>query len=202
MTKVKICGLKRPEDISYVNQYKPDYIGFVFAKSKRQVTKELAQSLQTVLLPEMQAVGVFVNHSIEEIVDLVEENIIQVVQLHGKETAEYIAELQAKIPNTPLWKAVSVKSIEDILAWEDSKVDLLLLDNGAGGTGEVFDWNILKEMKNFPKPYFIAGGLNPENVSEVLQFASFGVDVSGGVETDGCKDEMKIKSFIETVRNR
>lgn len=201
MTKIKICGLKRIEDVEYVNKYHPDYAGFVFAKSKRQVTKELAKSLQNALLPEIKSVGVFVSHPVEEVVDLVKDGIIDVVQLHGKEDGAYIAKLRKSIPNTTIFKAVSVKTIEDILVWKDADVDYLLLDNGAGGTGEVFDWNILYNMENFPKPYFIAGGLHPENVSEVLQFASFGVDVSGGVETDGCKDEMKIKRFIETVRN-
>ncbi len=200
MTKVKICGLKRMEDVEFVNKYHPDYVGFVFAKSRRQVTGVFAKTLQKALLPEIKAVGVFVNHPIAEVVDLVQTNTIQVVQLHGKETEDYIEELQKFIPETPIFKAVSVKSIEDILVWEHSKVEMLLLDNGAGGTGEVFDWNILKEMTEFTKPYFIAGGLHPENVAEVLQFAPFGVDVSGGVETDGCKDEMKIKAFIETVR--
>lgn len=201
MTKIKICGLKRMEDISFVNQYKPDYVGFVFAKSKRQVTSTCAKALQDALLPEIKTVGVFVNHPMAEVIGLVKEGIIDVVQLHGKEDGHYIEELRKSIPEATIFKAVSVKTIEDILAWKDADVDYLLLDNGAGGTGEVFDWNILHDMTDFPKPYFIAGGLNPENVSEVLEFEPFGVDVSGGVETDGCKDELKIKAFIENVQN-
>lgn len=196
--KIKICGIKRIEDVKFLNELKPDYVGFVFAKSKRKITKETAKTLKENLDDNIKTVGVFVNHDLDEIRNLVEEKIIDIVQLHGDETEIDICNL--KTTNVKVIKAISVKSKEDILKWENSSADFLLLDNGAGGTGEKFDWNILKEM-NMKKDFFIAGGLRPNNVQSVLKFKPFAVDVSGGVETDNLKDKEKIKKFIENARN-
>lgn len=200
MSKIKICGLTRSEDIITANHLGLDYIGFVFAKSKRQVTPDKAKALRGILSPHIQAVGVFVNHPVAEILDLVHSDTIQAIQLHGQEEETTIAQLKAQLPTTPIMKAISVTCAEDILRWESSRADYLLLDNGAGGTGTPFDWGILPTIHGLSKPYFIAGGLNPDNVSEVLPHHPYGVDVSGGVETDGTKDPIKMQAFTEKVR--
>ncbi|MFI3206758.1 MAG: phosphoribosylanthranilate isomerase [Clostridia bacterium] len=198
--KIKICGIKRTEDIETLNKLKPDYVGFVFAKSKRQIDKNLASKLRSLLDTKIKTVGVFVDADSKEIDELIDEKIIDSVQFHGHESESEIVCIKNKHPNTIVFKAVSVKSIKDILEWKDSKADFLLLDNGAGGTGEQFDWEILKEIKNLKKDFFIAGGLNPDNVKNVLNYKAIGVDVSGGVETDSVKDKEKIKKFIKNVR--
>lgn len=200
MIKVKICGLKRLQDIEFANEFMPDYVGFVFAKSKRQVNYDDAKILRENLDKRIKTVGVFVNHSTEDIIKLAKDEVIDIIQLHGDENEEYIANIKKILPNTTIFKAVSVKTIQDITKWRETSADFLLLDNGQGGTGQRFDWQILYDLENFVKPYFIAGGLDEKNVIEVKQFAPFGVDVSGGVETDGVKDKEKIKQFIRNVR--
>lgn len=201
MAKVKICGLRRPADIAMANQYKPDYIGFVFAKSKRQVNFETAQQLKALLAPKIQVVGVFVNHDIAEIAALLTAGIIDVVQLHGSEPEATLCTLKEAFPTVPIIKAIRVQSAEDILAWERSCADYLLLDNGSGGTGKPFDWAVLPTLSSMTKPYFIAGGLTCDNVNTVLSFSPYGVDVSGGVEDSaGGKDPNKVSAFIQTVR--
>lgn len=197
MAKVKICGLKRLEDIILVNELMPDYIGFVFTKSKRQVDYNLACSLKRDLNREIQAVGVFVNEEIEEIVRI--SKILDVIQLHGQESEEYIENLK-KVTKKTIIKAISVNSTEDILKNEKTNADYLLLDNGKGGTGQTFDWSTLDNLVDFKKPYFLAGGLNPDNVQKALIYKPFAFDVSGGVESDGLKDFEKVKNFIDLVR--
>ena len=201
MINIKICGLKRIEDIKYVNKFKPEYIGFVFAKSRRQISYDMAASLKKSLSNDIKTVGVFVNHEIDDIISLMNEDIIDIAQLHGDEEEDSIITIKNKT-NKKVIKAISVRSLEDILKWKDSKVDFLLLDNGSGGTGESFDWEVLDKLSTieFNKPYFVAGGLNKENVKNVLKYKPYAVDISGGVETDGLKDEVKINEFINTVR--
>lgn len=196
MTAVKICGLRRKEDIEAVNKYVPDYIGFVFAPSKRQVTEEKASELKKFLKPGIKTVGVFVNQDIDMITDFCRKGIIDIPQLHGNETEADINYIK-KACDVPVIKAVSVQSTEDILRWRHSLCDILLLDNGAGGTGESFDWNLIEDIN---KPFFIAGGINEKNVLKALAKKPYGIDVSGGVETDGFKDPAKIKNIIETIR--
>ncbi len=199
--KVKICGLARKADMAIANMYQPDYVGFVFAKSRRQVSQEEARELRKVLDPKIQVVGVFVDESVEVMASYLDEGIIDVVQLHGKETKETVENLRALTEN-PIIKAVSVTTIDDVLEWENSSVDFLLLDHGKGGTGQTFDWSILNQLQSlsFSKPYFIAGGLDGSKVKSVLVYQPYGVDVSSGVETDGIKDEWKIKEFIEHAK--
>ncbi len=201
MTKIKICGLSRREHIAVANGLNLDYIGFVFAKSRRQITPAQATQLKALLDPKIQAVGVFVNAHQEEILPLVSHGVIDVIQLHGQERERDIAQLKSACPQAKIIKAVSVQSASDILAWNNSAADFLLLDNGAGGTGQVFDWGILPQLGGFQKPYFIAGGLNADNVSGVLGYLPYGVDVSGGVETGGLKDRDKMIKFADKVRN-
>ncbi|MFI3116016.1 MAG: phosphoribosylanthranilate isomerase [Clostridia bacterium] len=197
MPKVKICGLKRLEDIQMVNKLMPDYIGFIFTKSKRQVDLNTAFKLKEALNEKILAVGVFVNQEIDEVLEI--STVIDLIQLHGDENEEYIENLK-KLTKKPIIKAISVNSIDDILKNSDTKADFLLFDNGKGGTGQTFDWEILNKLENFQKPYFFAGGLNENNVKNALKYQPFALDVSGGVETDGFKDFNKIKKFIEIVR--
>lgn len=202
MVKVKICGLKRSEDIQIVNHLRPDFAGFVFAKSKRQVDEKTAETLRKELSNEIPAVGVFVNEDREKIRYLCEKGIIQIIQLHGDENAEYIAELKKMLPEIPIIKAVRVRTAEEILAAEKQECDYLLLDTYVedvyGGSGKVFDKKLIPVLK---KPYFLAGGLNAENVNENIEACNpFAVDVSSAVETDGIKDKTKIKEFLERVR--
>lgn len=201
MTKIKICGLKRMEDIEAVNCYKPEYIGFVFAKSKRQVTIEQAKNLKKALHPEIQAVGVFVNERIDTIKTICEEQVIDVIQLHGDEDISYIKMLRESVA-APIIKAIRVQSKEQILEEMKLPVEYLLCDtytkDAYGGCGETFSHeHIPDELQQ----YFLAGGLNSENITDIIrQTAPYCVDVSSGVETDGVKDAAKIKTFIHRVR--
>lgn len=202
MTKIKICGLCRNEDIDYVNEYKPDYIGFVFAHSNRQVTKEQARVLRKKLDSSIIPVGVFVNEKMENIIDLVQEKIINVVQLHGDETEEYIKDLRTHIPKTKIIKAVRVSTNEDIIDCENTFADYLLFDSRSldayGGTGKAFDWSLIKEIK---KPFFLAGGINNDNIEEaIMSLDPFVIDISSAVETQGYKDKNKIKEMIIKTR--
>ncbi|MDD3542316.1 MAG: phosphoribosylanthranilate isomerase [Petrimonas sp.] len=199
MTKIKICGLSREADIEYANELLPDYIGFVFAKkSTRYVQPEVAGSLKANLNSQIRAVGVFVNEPIEHIYKLVESGTIDIVQLHGSEDNSYIYELRQRA-KSPVIKAFSISSQEDIHIAEQSQADYILLDSGKGGTGKVFDWSIIS---NLNRPFFLAGGLSSDNVSAaVADYNPFAVDISSGVEMGGHKDYGKMKEFIETVRS-
>lgn len=198
MSKIKICGLTRKEDILAVNEIKPDYIGFVFAKSKRQISLEQAQELKKQLSFDIPSVGVFVNEKTEKISHIVQRGVIDIIQLHGQETNAEIKMLK-KMFHLPIIKAISVKTKYDIQQAEKMEADYILFDNGAGGTGETFDWNLLKNIK---KPYFIAGGLQIENIQEALKKCPYGVDVSSGVETEGKKDKQKMKQIVEMVKKK
>ncbi|MDE5699397.1 MAG: phosphoribosylanthranilate isomerase [Lachnospiraceae bacterium] len=242
MTKVKICGLKTLADVEKVNRYLPEYIGFVFADTKRFVTDEQALRMRKALDKRIQAVGVFINEPMEHIVELCDRGVINAVQLHGEESEDYIRELRQETDTTVI-KAVKVQSVEPVLKRMSQEADYMLFDTykkgEPGGTGERFSLDILKEsLKKLRvcgqaiKPYFLAGGLHWQNVTEVLgqmecntfrecnMFADcntfaernvfaecntlaecIAVDVSTGVETDGIKDEKKIRQFIENVRN-
>ena len=199
MTKVKICGLFRPEDMEYVNAALPDYVGFVFAKkSRRQVSVQQAARLREMLDHRIQAVGVFVDAPLEEVIGVLEGGIIDIVQLHGAEDFEYILKLKRAV-SSPVIQAVSVRNKLDISCAERSPADYLLFDHGRGGTGETFDWNLVKECR---KPYFLAGGLHTENIEAALEcLRPFAVDTSSGAETDGIKDRNKILEIVRRVRN-
>lgn len=197
MTKIKLCGLSRPCDIEAANELKPEYIGFVFAaKSKRYVSQEQAAKLKKLLDPGIDAVGVFVNEEPETVARLLNDSIIDMAQLHGTEDEEYIKELRS-LTSGPLIKAFRIESQKDISETEKSSADCILLDSGAG-TGTVFDWKLLK---NIQRPYFLAGGLDPENVeAAVRQLNPYAVDVSSGIETAGVKDKIKMTAFVDAVR--
>lgn len=199
MTKVKVCGLSRTEDIAFANALKPDYIGFVFAKkSKRYVTPAAAAELKSLLRPDIQVVGVFVNEPTENIVSLLEQGIIDAAQLHGGESSEDVLALKAKTRCLVI-QAFRVETPADVDYAAASPADMILLDNGAGGTGETFDWSLVAGVK---RPFFLAGGLSAENVNEAIrQCRPFAVDSSSKLETDGAKDYQKMKALIKTVRD-
>lgn len=200
--KIKICGLFRDCDIDYVNEAMPDFIGFVFAKSRRQVSTEWAKVMRPRLRSEITPVGVFVNEPLARVVKLLNDNIIEMAQLHGTENETYIQELKT-LTNKPIIKAVRVLSQEDIEAAQNTVADYLLLDNGAGGTGESFDWSLVSKVKKQKqKPFFLAGGLNSGNLEQaILATSPYAVDLSSGVETDGIKDRNKILEIVRRMRN-
>ena len=192
MTKIKFCGLTRDCDIVWANQLTPDYIGFVFAPgSKRFVTAEKAAALKALLSPRIQAVGVFVNEELRHVAALLNGGIIDMAQLHGNEDEDYIRAMQA-LTQKPLIQAFIIQTADDIKAANESLADLILLDSGAG-TGKSFNWDLISKIR---RPYFLAGGLSPENVSEAIaRLQPFAVDVSSGIETDGIKDKAKMAAF-------
>lgn len=202
MTQIKICGLTREEDIAAVNRCLPDYIGFVFAESRRQVTPEQARRLKEGLDTRIKAVGVFTNAPVPFIVDLCEQGIIDVVQLHGDESEAFIWSLKQKMAY-PVIKTVRVQNTEKILQTQELSCDLLLLDTYQpgqyGGSGQTFDRTLIPELQ---KQFFLAGGLDIGNVEQAIRECHpFGIDISSGVETDGVKDETKIRKIIAIIRN-
>lgn len=196
MIKIKMCGLSRPCDIDYANAVMPDYVGFVFAeKSKRYVTPEKALELRKKLDGNIIPVGVFVNMPVAEVVNIVKSGAISAVQLHGSEDSEYIKTLR-KAVDVPIIKAFIVKSADDIESAEKSTADCVLLDAGMGD-GKTFNHALLENIK---RPYFLAGGLSPENIADVLKINPYAVDVSSGIETDGFKDLEKMRKFANIIR--
>ena len=178
-SRIKICGLFREQDIEYVNEALPDFIGFVFAeKSKRYVNFNQAENLRRKLSEKIVPVGVFVNEKIENIVALYESGVINMVQLHGRESDEYVAELRKKC------------DAKIIRAYIDGLCDYVLLDGAVPGSGQVFDWGTLRsrDLSNV----FLAGGINLSNIKEALALNPFAVDISSGAETGGFKDREKI----------
>ena len=197
MSKLKLCGLVRICDIEAVNRLNPEYIGFVFAKkSRRYVDPAQARKLRARLDKGISPVGVFVNESPEAIADLVRSGIIDVVQLHGSEDEDFLRKLR-ELVSCPIIKAFSVKTPQDVRIACESSADLILLDSGGGGTGTVFDWDLLEPIR---RPWFLAGGLSPENAADAIRrLAPYGVDVSSGIETDGVKDIQKMNDFVRAV---
>ena len=198
MTKIKLCGLKRPQDIQAANELLPAYIGFVFApKSRRYVHPDRAEELRRMLNPGITPVGVFVNETPETVAALLDRGIIDIAQLHGKEDAAYIRRLR-QLTKKPLIQAFRIDTPADVAAAQASTADYVLLDSGAGGTDTSFDWSLLQ---NIQRPYFLAGGLTPENVGgAVATLHPYAVDVSSGIETDGAKDKEKMTQFVRAVR--
>ncbi len=197
MTKIKLCGLSHAEDINAVNSLLPEYIGFVFAKkSKRFVSLKTAAELKILLDKRVQSVGVFVNATPELILTAVKNGIIDVIQLHGSEDEDYIKMLKNSA-SAPIIKAFVINSPDDLVKAEQSVADYILLDGGKG-EGRAFDWSLLKDIR---RPYFLAGGLDAENVgSAVSTLHPYAVDVSSGIETNGKKDLHKMTVFVSAVR--
>ena len=221
--KVKMCGISKIETIPAVIEANPDYMGLVFAPSKRQVTVDQAKTLveelhkqyanrynrdaeqysnQTLIHQEsIKTVGVFVNETVESLLKIAKEVKLDVIQLHGDEDESFIQTLKEQ-SNVEVWKAVQVRSAADAEAWIDSSADMLLFDayhkDERGGTGEVFDWSSLDE---FERPFMLAGGINSTNVARAIRTVRpYGIDISSGIETDGVKDNEKITAFTKLVR--
>lgn len=215
--KVKMCGISKVETIPAVVEAKPDYMGLVFAPSKRQVTVDQAKTLVEEIHKqytkrynngaeqsnndEIKTVGVFVNETLDNLVSIATEANLDVVQLHGDEDEAFIQSLKERT-NVEVWKAVQIRSAADAEAWIDSRADMLLFDayhkDERGGTGEVFDWSCLDE---FERPFMLAGGIDSTNVARAIRTVRpYGIDISSGIETDGVKDDEKIKAFTNIVR--
>ena len=227
MVKVKFCGIRRTEDIEAVNRLKPDLAGFVFAKSKRQVTKEQAAALKELLDPGIKTVAVLVNMPVEEAAALANSGIADMLQLHGDEDAAYIAKLKT-LTGAKIIKAIRLRSgglpvqgngaeervytANAGLLAEVAQADYYLFDTFVadtyGGTGKTFSLSLLKGMR-IDKPFFLAGGLDADNVAEIIGQVQkdetllpffYGVDVSGGIEADGVKDPIKMEAFMKAIR--
>ena len=197
MTRIKLCGLSRMEDIVAANRLKPDYIGFVFAaKSKRRVSQLKAAELKSKLDPKIKAVGVFLDDDLDAVAAMMNLGIVDVVQLHGREDAEYLKKLRT-ITDKPIIKAFVINSAEDIRRAAACSADYILLDGGKG-SGRAFDWSLLRDIQ---RPYFLEGGLNSDNAADaVANLHPFAVDVSTGIETNGVKDNEKMTAFVAAVR--
>ena len=217
MVKVKFCGIRRTEDIEAVNRLKPDLAGFVFAKSKRQVTKEQAAALKELLDPGIKTVAVLVNMPVEEAAALANTGIADLLQLHGDEDAAYIAKLKT-LTGAKIIKAIRLRSGEleanAKLLTEAVQADYYLFDtflpDTYGGTGKTFSLSLLNNLL-IDKPFFLAGGLDADNVAEIIGQVQkdatllpffYGVDVSGGIETGVVKDPIKMEAFMKAIRGK
>lgn len=200
-TKIKLCGMFRDCDIDYVNEAKPDYIGFIvmFPKSHRNIDLETALRLKSRLLPEIKSVAVSVNAPVEQFAEFAKQGAADLLQCHGSENAEYIAELQ-RLAGVPIIKAVKVTNAADIENAQQLGADYLLLDSGTG-SGVMFDHSLVDRSK-IRVPFFLAGGLTPENLGQAIRdILPYAVDLSSGIETDRLKDREKILAAIREVRN-
>ena len=199
MTKIKICGLFRECDVEAVNEYRPDWCGFIinFPKSHRNLEPDAVRVLRVRLDPGIVPVGVFVDQEPEYVAELLNDGTISVAQLHGPEDAAYIARLRALAPGHAIWKAIKVRSQADLDAANASPADLVVLDNGYG-TGQTFDWSLAGGIS---RPFLLAGGLTPENIPDAIaRLHPYGLDISSGVETDKLKDKNKIEAAIAAAR--
>ena len=209
--KVKMCGISKVETILAVVEAKPDYMGLVFAPSKRQVTIDKAKILVEELHKQcinhydtkvVKTVGVFVNETVDNLVTIANEANLDAVQLHGDEDEAFIQSLKERT-NVDVWKAVQIRSAADAEAWIDSSADMLLFDayhkDERGGTGEVFDWSCLDA---FERPFMLAGGIDCTNVARAIRTVRpYGIDISSGIETNGVKDDEKITAFTKIVKS-
>lgn len=199
--KIKICGLRTLEDISYVNVAMPDFTGFIFARgSKRKITIEQAELMKSALNKNIKSVGVFVDESPEVIISAAKLGIIDIIQMHGSETDEYIKEIK----NYTKMEVIKAFKADENLNYniENTNADYVLVDsfgkNSFGGTGNTFDWGLIPETN---KKLFLAGGLNSENILEAIKRVKpYCVDINSGVETNGAKDKQKIIEIIQKIK--
>ncbi|MDR2393613.1 MAG: phosphoribosylanthranilate isomerase [Treponema sp.] len=198
--KVKICGLCREADVSFANEAMPDFVGLVFAPSRRQVSPAQAARLREHLKEPILPVGVFINAAIADIAALLADGVITVVQLHGNEDEAYVRALKA-CRSAQVIRAVRVGGREDLVSWQYKKhpADYLLLDSGPGGTGRSFQWGLLRTVRPV-QPYFLAGGITLDTLGEALAYRPYGIDVSSGVERGGVKDRDTMLRLVERVR--
>lgn len=199
--KIKLCGMFRDQDIDYVNEARPDYIGFItmFPKSRRNIDLETALRLKKRLSPNIKSVAVSVNAPVERLAEFANSGAAELLQLHGSENAEYIAELR-RLTGVPIIKAIKVTVFKDIEDAQMLDVDFLLLDSGTG-SGKAFDHSLI-DRERITKPFFLAGGLTPENIrAAVLEVKPYGVDMSSGIETNKVKNRGKILAAVKAARN-
>ena len=197
--EIKICGMRTIQDIEYMNIYKPEYVGFILAPSKRQITPNLCKELISKLDENIIKVGVFVNTSSEKINQIVSFCGLDIAQLHGEEKPYECDKIEASV-----WKAFRIRSKKDIEKIDDYNVDGCLLDaydkNAYGGTGKSFSWQLIKDL-DIKRKLILAGGIKLENVENTMTIDGIKcIDVSSGVETNGIKDKDKIREIIERVR--
>jgi phosphoribosylanthranilate isomerase len=203
-TRLKICGNRRPEDVQYLNEFLPDFAGVILSDGfGRSIVMDTFNKLRSCLDPGIRTVGVFVNEPLEEIVRCGYHETLSVIQLHGNEDAAYIQALRM-VFGGEIWKAVRVQTAQDIAQADALPVDRLVLDSfsaqSVGGTGELAPWDIIAQNRP-EKPFLLAGGITPENVCQaVADVQPWGVDCSSGVETDKCKDRLKIRALAENVK--
>ena len=198
--KIKLCGMFRECDIDYVNEARPDYIGFItmFPKSHRNIDLETALKLKRRLSPEIKSVAVSVNADLEKFAEFAKSGAADLLQCHGSEDAAYIAALR-ELADVPIIKAVRVTSADDILKSDALGADFLLLDSGTG-SGKAFDHSMIPD--GIKTPFFLAGGLTPENIAEAArQVRPYGVDLSSGIETGKLKDKTKILRAVSEIRS-
>jgi phosphoribosylanthranilate isomerase len=217
MTRVKICGIKCLADVMAVNETKPDYAGFVFAPSRRQVNAQKAACLHDALDKSIVSVGVFIDAPIGQVVRLYESGIINMAQLHGSENDDYLAELKT-YGGLPLIKAFCLEAQRDATAIAGDGVvgaedvatlatlfphaDYLLFDGHQPGSGKRFDWALLKDRAAINRPFFLAGGIDPTTVDAALELEPFCIDLSSGVETGGIKDARRIASVVQQAHRK
>jgi phosphoribosylanthranilate isomerase len=213
MPKIKICGLFREDDIEAANEARPDYIGFVFAPSKRRVSAGQAAELRNRLRENIIPVGVFVNTPVGEIAALYRDGVIDIAQLHGSEDKAYITALKERTAvekrgAIPVIRVIKSNELEMMNAESavlnqhlSDGAEYLLFDNGGGGTGKSFDWNIIGNLGTLNTPWFLAGGIGLHNIEQALALKPFAVDVSSGAETNGVKDRDKMIRLTHIVRN-
>ncbi|MCY3030376.1 MULTISPECIES: phosphoribosylanthranilate isomerase [Aerococcus] len=198
--KLKICGLKRPVDISYCNPLAIDYVGFIvdYPKSQRSVSLSTLEDLSQRVNPNIQKVGVFVNEKLDLIADLLKQGIIDIAQLHGQESPADIVYLQNTTAK-PIWKAFAIQDTKDLDRAKASPADQILLDYKEAGSGKSFNWKLLKD---FDRPFILAGGLNANNIKSAIdQVKPAALDLSTGVESQGHKDPNKIKEIVRMVKD-
>ena len=195
---VKFCGLRQEEDILAVNKIKPDLAGFILVPDRRRyVSPDKVCELRKLLDKDIKVVGVFIDEDIDVVEELIKDKTIDIAQLHGNESEDYIRKLKSRT-GAQVIKAVGIRSSEDVERAERSPADLVIVDSPGGGTGNTFDWELLKKIK---RPYILAGGINAENIEEAVEMLHpYGVDVSSGIETDGYKDKEKMKAFMALVK--
>lgn len=219
MTRIKICGLLREEDLDYVNEAGPDFIGFVFAPGRRLISAAAAARLRTRLAAGIVPVGVFVNAPASVISALYGEGLFDIVQLHGGEDGAYIRrlrELSAGSGRGPIPVIKAVRAEAGLDRWrglppgpedaDSGTPDYLLFDREGGGTGRAFDWGLLGPESSeaggpvFRRPWFLAGGVSVDNIGRALAYRPFAVDVSSGAESGGFKDRGKIIDLVKRTR--
>ena len=202
--RVKICGIKSKEEIAIINDFPVEYIGFIFAESKRKVLPEDAAQLKASLRKDIQVVGVFVNESVDKVNEIIDQCGLDVVQLHGEESPEYCKQIHQKV-----WKSIPVKNAQSLKKINDYQqvVDGILLETYSkdqkGGTGKAFDWDLVKNLQDsLPlKDFILAGGLNPNNIKRAIDtLQPTIIDLNSGLETDGYKDRNKITQLFNRLK--